>query len=415
MKSEYKQIIRNCTAVFLTVAAVAVLCFLLINIGKIAGFVSAIIHALTGVWVGIVMAYILNPIIRTGERLLRRLKLNAVLARVIIAVLVLVAIILLLFFGISNMAPQLVRTVNGLIKDLPGMEEAFNNYLSTLGEWNENIYDMIMDVLDAVVQWCNTNLFAAVGTLTQTVIGVVSSLIDVFIGLVVFFYVTLEKEKFIGQAKKILFAVCPNRAADDWILDIFRQTNRIFSGFISGKIIDSAIVGVITFVFLTIFRMPYVLLISVIVGVTNIIPMFGPYIGAIPCAILLLFISPMDCVIFLIFCIVIQQIDGNIIGPKIIGNSTGISAFWVVVSILVFSHLMGFAGMILGVPIFATIYYIIRKIAEESLRKQKLPVDSMEYYTVEKIDENNELIYLKNKKQKKESEKKEERRKRKDE
>ena len=152
-----------------------------------------------------------------------------------------------------------------------------------------------------------------------------------------------------------------------------------FSKFIGGKILDSAIIGILTFIILTIFKMPYVLLISVIIGVTNIIPFFRPFIGGIPSAIIILFASPIQALWFIIIIIVIQQIDGNIIGPKILGDSIGISAFWILFSLLVAAKFMGVVGMIIGVPLFAIIYSIIKEVVEDKLRKKGLPVETEEY------------------------------------
>ena len=152
-----------------------------------------------------------------------------------------------------------------------------------------------------------------------------------------------------------------------------------FSKFIGGKILDSAIIGILTFIILTIFKMPYVLLISVIIGVTNIIPFFGPFIGGIPSAIIILFASPIQALWFIIIIIVIKQIDGNIIGPKILGDSIGISAFWILFSLLVAAKFMGVVGMIIGVPLFAIIYSIIKEVVEDKLRKKGLPVETEEY------------------------------------
>ena len=153
----------------------------------------------------------------------------------------------------------------------------------------------------------------------------------------------------------------------------------MFGGFITGKLIDSLIVGVICYIFMLILRLDYPLIISVIIGVTNIIPMFGPFIGAVPCAFLLLLVSPKQCIIFVIFVFILQQIDGNIIGPMILGDSTGLNSFYVTVAILLFGSLFGFVGMIIGVPLFATIYYVVKRVAEYFLRRRGLPTETSAY------------------------------------
>ena len=185
-----------------------------------------------------------------------------------------------------------------------------------------------------------------------------------------------------AQLRKLFFAVSRKSRWNGAILDAFHQANFIFSGFISGKLIDSLIVGVVCFVCLTLMQMPYTLLVSVIVGVTNIIPMFGPFIGAIPSAFLILLVSPGKCLAFLIFIVVLQQIDGNVIGPRILGNSTGLSAFYVIASMLLFNQLLGFMGMVIGVPLFATLYYVVKRAAEFSLKQMDMPVETKAYMVV---------------------------------
>ena len=173
-----------------------------------------------------------------------------------------------------------------------------------------------------------------------------------------------------------------------------RKSNEIFGGFISGKILDSAIIGVIAYIVLAIMKMPDSILIAVIVGVTNIIPFFGPFIGAIPSFVIIVLQDPMKGIYFLIFIVILQQIDGNIIGPKILGDSTGLSSFWVVFAIMVFGGLWGFPGMLLGVPIMAVIYYIAQRSISYFLRKRGLSDQTSEYIYLTRVDKNtNELVY----------------------
>ena len=201
----------------------------------------------------------------------------------------------------------------------------------------------------------------------------------VLIGIIVSVYLLFSKEKFMRQSKKVIYALCkPKRA--NFILHIGRKANEIFGGFIIGKIIDSAIVGVLCFAGVSIFKMPYPLLISMIVGVTNVIPVFGPYIGAIPCALLIFLVDPMKGIGFIIFIILLQQLDGNVIGPKILGESTGLSSFWVIFAILIAGKMFGIGGMVIGVPMFALIYYVIKLFIQQKLEAKNLPTDT-ELYT----------------------------------
>ncbi|MCD8074307.1 MAG: AI-2E family transporter [Lachnospiraceae bacterium] len=395
MKSTWKNALIWCSTIFLTLAAVIAFYFLLLNGSSIIKGLNSILKSMTSIWLGLGLAYVLDPLIRFGERKLRERNVNQTAARVLTLLAVLVLIGLLLFLIISRLVPRLGETINGLLGDLPGMQDTINSYLNRVNEWNPDVYDIIIKMISTATDWVNTNLYTTINTITQSFLGLISGIVNLFVALIVLVYAQMSKERFIGQSKKLLYAVCHHKGVATWILDIFRQANLIFSGFITGKIIDSAIVGVICFPCLSFLKIHYALLISVVIGVTNIIPVFGPFIGAIPCGILLLFTHPLEALVFAIYILILQQIDGNIIGPRILGDSTGVSAFWVIVSILLFSKLLGIVGMIVGVPIFATLYYIIKRIAEEELARQNLPTDSMEYVLLERIDENGELIYLK--------------------
>ena len=176
-----------------------------------------------------------------------------------------------------------------------------------------------------------------------------------------------------------------------------RFVHRTFIGFITGKVLDSIIIGLLCFIGTTLLGTPYAALVSVIVGVTNVIPFFGPYLGAIPSAFLILVVDlshPMNCVTFLIFILILQQVDGNLIGPKILGNSTGLSSFWVIFAITVFGGLFGVPGMIVGVPIFAIFYATIKALVNRSLRKKNLPLDTGLYNEVDYVDEEGNFLQI---------------------
>ena len=221
----------------------------------------------------------------------------------------------------------------------------------------------------------------------------VKFLLNILVGVIVSVYVLSSKEIFAGQAKKIVYAVFkPVRA--NVIIHTLRKSNEIFGGFITGKILDSAIIGVLAYIVLAIMQMPDTVLLAVIIGVTNVIPFFGPFIGAIPSFIIVVLQNPVQGLYFLIFILVLQQIDGNIIGPKILGNSTGLSSFWVVFAIMVFGGLWGFPGMLLGVPLMAVIYYITQKCVRYFLRKRGLAEDTQSYVYMTSVDERtNRLLY----------------------
>ena len=209
---------------------------------------------------------------------------------------------------------------------------------------------------------------------------------DLLIGGVSCIYILHERKKFATQGKMIIYSVFKRDTADK-VMEEINYTDKMFSGFINGKIIDSIIIGILCFIITSICKIPYALLISVFVGVTNIIPFFGPFIGAIPSALIILMISPLKCLYFIIIIIALQQFDGNILGPKILGNSTGLSSFWVLFSITFFGGIWGFAGMILGVPLFAVFYDIVRKAVKKGLKKR----NRMDMYEEYREDRNIEL------------------------
>ena len=227
--------------------------------------------------------------------------------------------------------------------------------------------------------WMRTDLLNKVNeVMTHLTVGLYTLVMELFhaiIGVIVSVYILFGKETFINQSKKATYAIFPTERAN-LLIHIAVKTNEIFGGFIIGKIIDSIIIGILCFIGTSLLNMPYAMLVSVIVGVTNVIPFFGPYIGAIPSAVLIALADPMKGVYFLIFILLLQQFDGNILGPKILGNSTGLSAFWVIVSILLGGGLFGILGMLFGVPAFAVIYYIVKLLLDNQLEKKKLPTES---------------------------------------
>ena len=270
--------------------------------------------------------------------------------------------------------------------------EVMSEEQSTIGQMTEAV---LKEASDALQTWMRTDLLNQINVLmsnlTVGVINVFKEFFYVLIGVIVSVYVLFSKEKFASQCKKMTYAVMrPSRA--NLFLHLCIKSNEIFGGFIIGKIIDSAIIGVLCFLGLSILDMPYTMLVSVVVGVTNVIPFFGPYIGAIPSAVLILLSDPKMGIYFIIFVFLLQQLDGNIIGPKILGDSTGLSAFWVVFSILFGGGMFGVVGMILGVPTFAVIYYIVKMLVNHQLEKHTLPTDTEAYDRLSYVDNDGSYV-----------------------
>ncbi len=223
--------------------------------------------------------------------------------------------------------------------------------------------------------------------------SVVKAILNFLIGIIVVVYVMTIQDTLLGQCKKVIYALFPAKKGNV-IIKTIRKSNDIFGGFVIGKIIDSAIIGVIAYVGCVILQMPSAFLVAFIIGVTNIIPFFGPFIGAIPSVLLVLIQSPIHGLYLTIFILVLQQVDGNIIGPKILGDKTGLASFWVLTSILIAGGLFGFFGMVLGVPVFAVLYYIWQEFVKYRMKKKNLSADTKDYIKLKYIDEEtNEIIY----------------------
>ena len=299
---------------------------------------------------------------------------------------------------ISNTSIQvnkLIQWISKVIKENPGLKIDRSSLVVQIRELSSN-FNSLMDNLSNILKFIPTT-----GTLVSNFSnGVISAVYVIFhfaIGIIVSIYVMYSKELFTSQSKKFMYGLFSPRNANR-IIRVTRMAHVKFGGFFIGKIIDSIVIGILCFVLLSIFRIPYAVLISFIVGVTNIIPFFGPFIGAIPCAVILLLASPIKCLYFVIIVIVLQQIDGNILGPKILSNSIGLSSFWVMFSILVSGGLFGFWGLLCGVPIFAVIYELVSEFIERRLKNKSLSASTLDYDQLDYVDiDTGELIKIKEK------------------
>ena len=363
-----------------SLSAAIAFAFLLLRIQEIRDFLLVTLAALRPVVTGLALAYLLY---HSCGALEKRMKPLGKFARPLSVALVMIIVVTLVSLFFASVLPQLIQSIGSLVVALPSMLQQSLDNLGELLEGHDEIAETVMQYLESaenwLMDWVRTNMISTVSALSRSVMTVGSVMLDLVIALIVAIYLLLDRERYLAQIRKLFYAISRNSRWNDAILDAFHQANHIFSGFVSGKLIDSLIVGIACFVCLTLMKMPYTLLISVIVGVTNIIPMFGPFIGAIPSAFLILLVSPAQCVWFLVFIVILQQIDGNVIGPRILGNSTGLSAFYVIASMLLFNHLLGFIGMVIGVPLFATLYYVVKRAAEYSLTQLNMPLDTNAY------------------------------------
>lgn len=405
-----KYIYWGLTAFFVICASI---CFyyLLFHSSNLWSGVGTILSIAMPILDGFVLAYLLSPLLNhievqflypvfctvthTDQNLSNKTKKRLRKVSILLTML-LVGFLLYCFFSI--LIPQLINSIQSIILQFP-------YYIQNLSDWILHVFENNPD-LEATAniflerysprleEWVTSNLLPQINSLLRmvstgligSVIGVAKALWNLLIGFIISIYLLDGKENFAGQGKKIMYSLLSTDTANVFISNI-RFIHKTFIGFIGGKIVDSIIIGIICYFGTNLMGTPYPVLISVIIGVTNIIPFFGPYMGAIPSAILILMVNPPQCLYFIIFILILQQFDGNILGPKILGDSTGLSSFWVIFSITFFGGLFGVIGMVIGVPVFAVFYAGIRAVTNRRLEEKSLPVSTYEYLKVLNIEE----------------------------
>ena len=395
---------------FLVVASSICFYYLLFHGDRFLGKINAILVIASPVIYGIILAYLLTPIVNTIEKKLlsplftKSSEMNSTKKKCMrfLSVLMTVIIVILFIYGFfSILIPNVISSVKSISFAFPIYVNNLMHFADKYFEANPDIEALFNQLVSTysveIDKYLNNTIIPQMESLLKTVslslISVLKAMWNLIIGLIISIYVLCSKEIFAGQSKKIIYAIFSTKTANSLIKD-FRFISDTFIGFISGKIVDSIIIGIICFIGTSLLKIPYALLVSVIVGITNIIPFFGPYLGAIPSAILILMINPIKCITFIIFILILQQVDGNFIGPKILGQSTGLSGFWVIFSITIFGGLFGFLGMIIGVPFFAVVYAMTRRIIDRMLKKRNLPISTSEYMDLDHIDENNENTFI---------------------
>ncbi|MFR8093505.1 AI-2E family transporter [Anaerobutyricum hallii] len=366
------------------ILASGILCaFVLFKMPVIISVLKGITEILKPFLYGVVFAYLLAPLCNKIEEKLfqifpkaktkarRFICFIAIVISLCVAIAVIWLIIMMIIpqvwdsvMKIIQMVPQKLIVVNNWIEHMLENQPELQAYFEEFSSQAESNIDSLLNV-DTIQK-----VQSIINSLSVQLFGVLGVVKNIFLGLLISAYLLGSRKLFGAQAGLILHGVF----SDKWakiIEEEIRYTDKMFNGFLVGKIIDSAIIGLLCFAGTSIMGFEAPAFISVIIGITNIIPFFGPFIGAIPCGLLLLLENPMHCLYFIIFIFVLQQLDGNVIGPKILGNTTGVSSFWVLFAILLFGGMWGVVGMVIGVPLFAVIYDIIRKLVYRGLRKHK--------------------------------------------
>ena len=391
---------------FVTIAASVMFFMILQRWDIVKSFFSLVFVSLEPITFGLIMAYLLNPLMMIIENkavspvvkhLFRKRHEDLSGLKRGISIIITWGIVCLMLFALLAMViPEIVSSIELLVGKTP-------EYATQVVNWFENTRDdnpQIFEFMENAVSMFADNFTVAINRIlsstpkldiiladiSNSLYAFVRTVINMLIGIIVSVYVLKDKEKFVAQTKKFLYSILPVKKANN-IVSVFRLTNRKFSNFIVGKIFDSIIIGILCFIILNIFDIPYSVLVSVVVGVTNIIPFFGPFIGAIPSALLILCIDPIKCLTFIVIILLLQQFDGNILGPKILGSTTGISSFWVLSSILVGSSLFGVWGMVCSVPLFAVIYTLVGEYCKKTLKRRGMDYSTETFERIDHMDE----------------------------
>lgn len=388
MKIEFNQ--KYNTIAFYTVVVIAIAAAIVVAIVKIdavSSFLGRILGILSPFIWGFSLAYVLCPLMTACENGVNRLskgKIAGKSARVIGLILAYLAALLALVVFFSIVIPQIVQSVTSLAAQSKIWLEQVQVWATEMSEkyhlqkLPEGTVDRLVETAEGWLQTFTSNLTTWVPQIFQVTVNFTAGVVNVILGAIIAIYLLLDKERFFAHIRKLFCALFSKNKVDR-LTAITRKSHQVFSGFIIGKLLDSFIIFLLCLLCMTLFRWPYAMLISVIVGVTNVIPYFGPFFGAIPSILILLIVDPITALWFALFILLLQQLDGNVIGPKILGDSTGLTPFWVIFSITVFGSLLGPVGMFIGVPLFAVIYHLISEFVSNRLERKGLPAETPNY------------------------------------
>ena len=400
MKDLLKKSLRWAIPLFLGLTLSIIFFFLIFRFDGIRSGFNTLMGILKPFIYGGVIAYLLKTPFNWFEaKLTKAFKgQKEGLVKTLSLILVLLASILVIYLLLAMVIPALVDSLISIAQAIPGVVAEVDAFILKYTADNPSISSYIEQALNTIKvsgpDWIKHTVLPALTNALGGVVGAISSLVGVlynlFIGIIICIYILLDKKNFIRQAKMLVYSLFRRETAEK-VIDEFRFIDKTFVGFFGGKVLDSAIVGLICYVFCLIMQitmgMHNAVLIAVIVGVTNIIPFFGPYIGAIPSALIILMDSPICSLIFIVFVILLQTFDGNILGPKLLSQSVGLTGFWVLFAITLFGGLFGIAGILTGVPVFAVIYDLIRKWIYRMLKKH----DVKEYLPAKELSETAEI------------------------
>ncbi|MFI3237207.1 MAG: AI-2E family transporter [Lachnospiraceae bacterium] len=400
-------------AIFTVVSALLGVYYILFYSDRLFLLWSSFIEVFTPIIFGCILAYIMLPILNWSENKIviplykslgkdheKHKKHVRGFSLLITGIIFLLIIALLAALFISQIIPSVNEIITNFDTYANNITTYFNTLLADNPTLQSNINNLFVKYSTEFDSWLNNTVMPQVTSIIMSISMSVLYVLVVFwnfiIGFIISIYILASKEVFAGQGKKIIYSIYSIKRANN-IIDDVRFVHKTFAGFIVGKVIDSIIIGIICIICTTLMGTPYATLVSIFVGVTNVIPFFGPFIGAVPSVILIFVVAPMqpmNVVYFIIFILLLQQFDGNILGPKILGDSTGLSSIWVIISITVFGGFFGVPGMIIGVPTFAVIFSLIRRNVDRKLIDKNLPTDRETFINLGSIEQDQFIPYV---------------------
>lgn len=392
---------------FLVISASVLFYMLLHHLPEISSTWNKIMTILAPFIWGLVIAYLLLPLTRALEKLfsspkMKRAHIKGRFARFAAIIVSEIVLLIILTAFVLLILPQLYSSIETIVVNSPAYYAKVTDWLELRLEDHPEVEQYVSQALETLsnqlMDIVNNRLLPSMGSvlssLTTGVFAALKGVYNLIVGIIVSIYLLANREIAKAGFRKVLYSVFSIETAEKIRAGLV-FTDKTFMGFLSGKLLDSAIIGLICYIVCAILKMPYTLLVSVIIGLTNIIPFFGPLIGAVPSAFIILLVDPLKCLIFVVFIVVLQQIDGNIIGPKILGSTVGINGFWVMFSIILGGGLFSFAGMILGVPVFVVLYTALSALVDKQLRRNDLPQDFDTYARLDYIDAATREVHLK--------------------
>lgn len=381
---------------------------------KIDEFKMLVSGTLSPILVGFIMAYLLNPVLRFFERCMfkpiakvifrrkEKERKQKKFSRSLGIIFTMILFLILLVGGLYLVIPQVYASLSSIVKEAPKYYNKLDTWLNALGKDDSEVGKYLIMALDRVylqgINYLNNsilpNMDKIVAGVTSGIVVGVKAVMNCILAVIISIYVMLEKETLISVGKKFTYSMFSRKNANS-ILRGVRYADNVFGGFINGKIIDSFIIGIICYLFMLLFKFDYAVLISIIIGVTNVIPYFGPFIGGIPSVLIIMMTDLKQGLIFAIFVIILQQIDGNIIGPVILGDRLNLSSMWILFAILIGGGFFGVPGMILGAPCFACIYAFVGTVCKSKLKAKNLPLRTEDYLSIDQVQTEDDGVFLK--------------------